>query len=179
VLSAYRARIEKLDHAAMFAIARRRRRALNAILGVLTWTGHGVAWALAVATLVLGSRYDLLRFPQREAALHSTLAAGIAWVASKLIKTAARRRRPFQVLESLPRLTSAPNDDSFPSAHAASVFAFLTAMTPLGPAVVTPIAMWAVLVSFSRYYLGVHFPSDIFAGALIGTISGAALLIVG
>lgn len=163
----------------MFAISRRRHRALNAFFGVLTWTGHGWAWTIVVVTLIFGSRYDVFRFAPRDAALHATIAVGIAWVIAKLIKTIVSRRRPFQVLEGFTRLTSAPNDDSFPSAHAATVFAFLTAMTPHGPAVVTPIAIWAVLVSFSRYYLGVHFPSDILAGALVGVISGAALVISG
>lgn len=162
----------------MLAIARRRRPVLTALLGALTWTGHGGAWAIAVVTLVFGIRYDFVRFAYREYALHSTLAAGISWIVVKVIKVLVHRRRPFQVLENFPRLTSAPSDDSFPSGHAASVFAFLTAMAPLGPAVATPIAFGALVISFSRYYLGVHFPSDIFAGALIGVVCGAGYLIL-
>lgn len=178
MLSTYRAQIERFDHAAMRAISRRRHPVLTAMLRTLTWTGHGYAWAIAVVTLALVIRYDAARFPRGESILHSTLAAGIAWILVKAIKALVRRRRPFQVLGDYARLTPAPNDDSFPSGHSASAFAFLTALTPLGPEVVVPVAIWAVVISYSRYYLGVHFPSDIVAGVLIGVLSGMGLIML-
>lgn len=102
---------------AMLAMSRRRHPVLTAMLRTLTWTGHGRAWAIAVVTLALVIQYHAARFPHAESLLHSTLAAGIAWLLTKAIKVAVRRRRPFQVLENFARLTPAPNDDSFPSGH--------------------------------------------------------------
>lgn len=176
---AYLSRVEKLDHAAVLTISRFRRPALNVFFGALTWTGHGAAWMIAVVTLVFADYYELFQFPQREVVLRATLAAGIGWFIAKLIKTTVPRARPFQVFVSVPRLTPAPSDDSFPSGHAAAAVAFAVAMTPLGLVIATPIALWALLVSFSRYYLGVHFPSDIVAGALIGVIAGVSMIIAG
>lgn len=170
-----RARIAKFDHAAMRAIARRRHPALTGVLKVLTWTGQGWWWAACVVVLGLGIHFDFLRFPHRKFTLFATLAPGVAWVFVQILKLAFRRRRPFQVLDGYESLTPAPRDDSFPSGHTASVFAFLTAMLPLGPAVAAALATWAAVVSFSRYYLGVHFPSDILVGALIGVAAGAGL----
>jgi undecaprenyl-diphosphatase len=76
-------------------------------------------------------------------------------------------RRPRPVLEGLPPLGGAPSSLSFPSAHATSSFAVATAMTR-----VEPIAALAFLLAFAlslgRPYLGMHYPSDVLAGALLG-----------
>jgi phage replication-related protein YjqB (UPF0714/DUF867 family) len=108
--------------------------------------------------------------------LQAAFAPGIAWIFVKAMKVFWRRRRPFQILEGFPGLTPAPLDDSFPSGHTASVFAFLVAMSPLGPLVSAVLALWAGIVAYSRYYLGVHFPSDILVGALIGIGAGVGVI---
>ncbi len=158
----------------MLAIARKRHPALTRALQVLTWTGQGWWWAFLVVLLASGIRFDFLRFPHREYVLTSMIAPGIAWVFVQALKLRYRRRRPFQVLPGFEKLTPAPVDESFPSGHTASVFAFFVAMLPLGPVVSAALAAWASVVAFSRYYLGVHFPSDIFVGALIGILAGAS-----
>jgi phage replication-related protein YjqB (UPF0714/DUF867 family)/membrane-associated phospholipid phosphatase len=170
-----RTTIAKSDHAAMLAIARRRHPGVTKFLRVLTWTGEGRSWGIFLGVLGVGTYFDILRFPHREFTLYALLAPGISWIFVKALKLFWRRKRPFQVLENYPRLTPAPLDDSFPSGHAASVFAFLAAMSPLGFAVSAALAVWASIVAFSRYYLGVHFPSDIFVGALIGILTGTGL----
>lgn len=174
--AAFRSALERFDHAAMLAVARRRHPIVTGVLRALTWTGEGRWWAAIVLVLAAGIRFDFLRFPHREFTLFATLAPGVSWIFVKALKVFWRRRRPFQVLENYPGLTPAPLDDSFPSGHTASVFAFLVAMSPIGPVVAALLALWAGVVAFSRYYLGVHFPSDILVGALIGTLAGAGLV---
>jgi membrane-associated phospholipid phosphatase len=86
------------------------------------------------------------------------------------IKLAVRRRRPQ--LPGLPPLTSTPTQLSFPSAHASTSFAGALVFTRLGlPAV--PLYALAKGLAASRLYLGVHHPSDVFAGALLGTVIAA------
>ena len=76
-------------------------------------------------------------------------------------------RRPRPVLEGLPPLAGAPSSLSFPSAHATSSFACATAMTRIAPEAAVLFALAAVLAA-GRPYLGMHYPSDVLAGALLG-----------
>jgi undecaprenyl-diphosphatase len=86
------------------------------------------------------------------------------------VKLAVRRRRP--VLEGLPPLAGTPTQLSFPSAHASTSFAAAGLYVRLGlPAPV--LYALAVKLSLSRLYLGVHYPSDVLAGAMLGAAVGA------
>src|SRR3954464_422928 len=85
------------------------------------------------------------------------------------IKLAVRRPRP--VLEGLPPLGGAPSSLSFPSAHATSSFAVATAMCRVDPATSAAFLV-ALALALGRPYLGMHYPSDVLAGALLGVLLG-------
>ena len=91
-----------------------------------------------------------------------------AYAANQTIKFVVRRRRPR--LRGLPPLTSTVSNLSFPSAHAATSFAAARAYTALLPG--APLYATAALLAASRTYLGVHYPSDVAAGALLGLLVG-------
>jgi undecaprenyl-diphosphatase len=89
------------------------------------------------------------------------------------VKLLVRRRRPE--LEGLPPLGGAPSSLSFPSAHATASFAAATAMSRIAPRRRPALFAGATLMALTRPYLGMHYPSDVLAGAALGTALGAAL----
>jgi undecaprenyl-diphosphatase len=86
------------------------------------------------------------------------------------VKLALHRRRPE--LKNLPPLTKTVSRLSFPSAHATTSFAASRAFGELVPP--APLYAAAVALGLSRPYLGVHYPSDVLGGAVLGTAIAAA-----
>jgi membrane-associated phospholipid phosphatase len=124
---------------------------------------HAALW------LALGAAGMALDAPRRDRWRRATTGVAAAYALNTAIKLVARRRRP--VLEDLPPLIATPTKLSFPSAHASSSFAAARGFAPLVGPGVYPLA---VAMAASRVYLGVHYPSDILAGALLGTLVGGA-----
>jgi membrane-associated phospholipid phosphatase len=90
-----------------------------------------------------------------------------------LVKLVARRPRPR--LRRLPPLAGAPTVLSFPSAHATSSLAGATALGRVAPTARPPLYGLAVAICLTRPYLGMHYPSDVLAGAALGLVLGAAV----
>jgi len=98
----------------------------------------------------------------------ATAVVGGSYLISTSIKMAIGRKRP--VVEDLPHLMATPTGLSFPSSHSSSSFAAARAYGKLLPA--GPLYLAASAMAFSRLYLGVHYPSDIAAGAALGSVLG-------
>lgn len=95
-------------------------------------------------------------------------------ITNVVVKRALARTRPYEVIEGLERIIEAQSDFSFPSGHTACSFAgavviYMLCEKKYG----IPAMVLAVLIALSRLYVGVHFPTDVLGGALVGT--GAAL----
>jgi undecaprenyl-diphosphatase len=91
-------------------------------------------------------------------------AVGLTYVLTQAAKVATRRARPL--LDDLPRLSSTLSNRSYPSAHAATAFAGARALSPVLPR--APLYGAATVMALSRPYVGVHYPSDVVAGAAFG-----------
>jgi membrane-associated phospholipid phosphatase len=95
------------------------------------------------------------------------------WITSELLKLVVRRPRPFTVVLDLPRpLIDEPTSFSFPSGDATFAFGAAVALGHVAPAWRVPALLFALAVAFERVAVGVHYPLDVTAGAIIGTISG-------
>lgn len=119
---------------------------------------HGSLWLAMAAGGALLDRDRRREFARAGA----TIAA--AYVANQAIKIAVRRRRPR--LDGLPPVVATHSQLSYPSAHASTSLAGARALGELLPS--APLYALAVPLALSRPYLGVHYPSDTLAGAVLG-----------
>ena len=95
------------------------------------------------------------------------------WLTAELLKLVVQRPRPFTVVLDLPRpLIDEPTSFSFPSGDTAFAFGAAVALGRVAPAWRVPALLFAFAVAFERVAVGVHYPIDVTAGAIIGTISG-------
>lgn len=97
----------------------------------------------------------------------------------KVTKQLVKRPRPFDRLEGLVNLIAPRDLFSFPSGHTAGAFVVASLIGGCYPSACVPAYLWASLVGFSRIYLGVHYPTDVLAGACLGTLSVKAGLLLG
>jgi membrane-associated phospholipid phosphatase len=127
---------------------------------VAAYSRTGEHAALWLALGLSGAGID--RDPSRRSSWRRGVGIVVAgYAANQAVKFTVRRRRPE--LPGLPPLTPTVTQLSFPSAHATTSFAAARAYRSLAPNAV------AFTLAVSRPYLGVHYPSDVLAGAVLGT----------
>lgn len=93
-----------------------------------------------------------------------------------VLKNTFRRRRPPAALENFKASIVASDEFSLPSGHTSGAFLFVTFLSFGISLMFLPLYLWAMSVGASRVILGVHFPTDIVIGALIGTSIALVLI---
>ena len=121
---------------------------------------NGLLW---MAIGIVGGAVSARRRPEYIRAVETVL---VTLLANTAVKHAVRRARPV-LEEELPALVPVLSGRSYPSAHASTSFAGARALAAAGlPA--APLRALAIAMALSRPYLGVHYPSDVVAGAFLG-----------
>lgn len=140
---------------------------LNAFFTFYTALGNtGMLWLVVSVAMLCFKK-------TRKAGAAALFALAIGFVCTNIVlKPLVQRTRPWLVVEGLTVLISEGDPYSFPSGHTCASFAAACAWRPYLPERWGNTAVvFAVLMGFSRLYVGVHFPSDVLAGALVGCLS--------
>ena len=147
-----------------------RYRALPQACRSISWLGNGVFWyALMLALLVL--RDDAM-----QPVLHMTGTGLACTLVYKLLKRGTLRPRPYQVHASIAQGASPLDTYSFPSGHTLHAVGFSVVVLAYYPWLAALLVPFTLLTAASRVVLGLHYPSDVLAGAVLGSLIGTASL---
>ena len=139
----------------------------DTIMKAVTHLGDmGIFWIMIIFVLFLSKKYTKTAF-----IMALTLALGLL-ITNLILKNSVHRIRPFHAIDELFPLINKPEDWSFPSGHATSSIGCGIAMLRIPPKKygISGFTI-GILIAVSRIYLGVHYTTDVVAGALIGTVS--------
>jgi undecaprenyl-diphosphatase len=139
----------------------------------ISWLGDGWIWYAILLVLPLVDGVEGL-----QTSLHMTATAAVGIALYKLIKNRAVRERPY-ITHSAIECASAPLDRySFPSGHTLHAVGFTLLLTSYYPEWTAAFALLATLIALSRVILGLHYPTDVAAGALLGGSLGIGSLLL-
>ena len=142
-------------------------------LRAVSWLGDGVVWYALMLGLLVRHGADAV-----PAVLHMIAVGIVSATTYRMLKRGTSRPRPYQVMPAIAARAAPLDAYSFPSGHTLHAIAFTLVAASHYPALAPALAAFAGLTAASRVVLGLHYPSDVAAGALIGgAIAGTSLWI--
>lgn len=167
--------ITNIDWSILYGIQEHIRCAfLDVIMPLITMLGNaGIVWIAAAVAMMITKKF------RRTGVLMGVgMILGIL-IGNLLIKNLAARERPCWLDESVLMLIKVPSDFSFPSGHTLASAISTTVLIFSDKRFAFAAIPLTLLIAFSRLYLFVHFPSDVFIGALLGIVLGIIAWFVG
>lgn len=160
---------ERVDLALYAAIARTPTPALDRAMSRLSRAADYSQLSIASAAVLAATGG---RTGRRAAVMGLASVAVSAAVFNLVVKPLSNRKRPDRIAERVPiaRHVRMPTSTSFPSGHSATAFAFAAGVGRVMPPAGVPLHALATLVAYSRVHTGVHYPGDVVAGAVSGTV---------
>ena len=158
--------VDSLDRAILTAIGRTRTPALDRSLRVITRAANYSRISIACAAVLADTAGPAGR---RAARMGLASVAATSAIVNLAVKPLLRRGRPIRGLEPVAgRSVRMPTSASFPSGHSAAAFAFAVGAGRELSWTTSPLVVLAAVVAYSRVHTGVHYPTDVIAGGLIG-----------
>jgi undecaprenyl-diphosphatase len=158
----------RLDEALLLSVRRWESAAMTRAMRRLTRLGDAGTW------VVVGLAFFAAGGPARRYGALLGLGAFLAVAVSQGLKRVCCRRRPDRGIVGFAALAENPDAFSFPSGHTAAAFGIAVALAGEGSWLGALTLSLASGIAVSRVYLGAHYPLDVAAGALLGTLCGLA-----
>jgi undecaprenyl-diphosphatase len=146
-------------------------RVLVDLLRAVSWLGDGALWYLVIIALALAGGTD-----GRDIAAQMVLLGAVNLTLYLWVKGRIGRPRPFVECPDIRACGRALDRFSFPSGHVLHATAFSGVLGFYYPAALWTLVPAALLIALSRVALGLHYPSDVAAGAVIGSVTASVLL---
>lgn len=157
-----------LDRALFRAVFRVKWEPLDRVMRLFTVAGTaGALWGFIAFAAFVSTGFAPWSLILPWAAIASS------WLVAEGSKHFFDRSRPFIYDIGVAPLIKTPSSSSFPSGHSATAAAGAMTLSFLYPAFAAPLVLCGFFVVLSRVYLGVHYPFDVFAGMVIGTVVAA------
>lgn len=140
---------------------------MDAIMPFITQLGDaGLIWIILSIGLIIPKKTRKIGFVMIIALILNGIICNI------ILKPMLARIRPFDVNTAIKLLINKPRDFSFPSGHTSASFTAASVLFFRKSKLFVPSLVLAFLISFSRLYLYVHYPSDVLAGLVLGVLCG-------
>lgn len=159
--------IQNLDVALLQMIQALQTDSLNKLMVFITHLGdYGILWISVSLLLFINKK-------TRKIGLSALISLAVcALIVNVFLKPIVHRIRPFDMITEFQILIKKPTDWSFPSGHTASAFTMTYVFYKYLKKYFSFVLILSILISFSRLYLTLHYPSDVIAGIIIGLLSG-------
>ena len=165
--------ITKIDISILNLIQNLKSPLMDKIMTTITAFGNmGIFWILLIIIFLTTKEYKKMAKYMIICLLVNII------IVNLIIKPAVGRQRPFEIVDGIKLLVLKPQDPSFPSGHSAISFCMLTTILFFSKSktINIMVSLLAILIAFSRLYLYVHFPSDVFCGIIFGVFSSLITL---
>ena len=163
-------RLQRWDEGACLRLNRALRYSLLLfLLRGVSRLGDGILWyGLMAALLVLHGAEAL------QPVLHMMFIGAVGAATYAMVKRGTSRRRPYQVVSAIAAGARPLDHFSFPSGHTLHATSFTLVACSYYPALATVLVPFALLTAVSRVMLGLHYPSDVLAGGILGGLIASA-----
>jgi undecaprenyl-diphosphatase len=138
----------------------------NRIMPFITYLGGAIFTTILCILLIVIGKGNI-----RYAGLLSLISLAIDQIPVQIIKRKLVRPRPFLTLSNVSVFITRPKDYSFPSGHTSAACSLYLSLAFFFPQLLLLALPLSALVGISRVYLGVHYPTDVLAGAVLGILT--------